>query len=285
VLLLPLMLLDLRESAQISWIEPLGDHAIRYTLVGAWFLDNVPFAVAGWSLILAGGAALVLRARSSRRTGDPRARLALAVALPWLVMPIGVLVAITELAHPVFSPRYVAFSAPAVALLIAAALTVPRRRWIPVLGLALCLGLTLPSYVEQRTVTAKQDSSWAQVARLLTTERSAEPAGQRDAVVYGPLRHHPDATMQIVAEAYPAAFRRLVDLTAGASAAERGTLWQGRIPLADAHARLHGAPVIWLVTSDRRDWRPGVTEQLARWGYRPAAQWHTAGVNVVRYVL
>jgi len=280
-LLLPLALLDLREAAQISWIQPLGGHAVRYTLVGPWFLDNVPFAVAGWVLILLGTAALVLRALHGV---DPRARLALVIALPWLLVPIGVLVAVTVLAHPVFSPRYVAFSAPAVALLIAAALTVLRRRWIPVLGLALCLGLTLPSYLDQRTVTAKQDSSWAQVAELLTTERAREPAGQRDAVVYGPLRNHPDATMQVVAQAYPAAFRGLVDLKAGATAAERGTLWQGRIPLADAHPRLQGAPVIWLVTSDKRDWRPGVTEQLAQWGYRPATQWHSAGVNVVRYV-
>ncbi len=42
--------------------------------------------------------------------------------------------------------------------------------------------------------------------------------------------------------------------------------------------------MIWLVTSDKRDWRPGVTRELAPWGYTPREKWHFDGVNVVRYV-
>ena len=42
-----------------------------------------------------------------------------AVALPWLLLPAVVLLAVSQI-HPVFNGRYVAFSVPALALLLAA---------------------------------------------------------------------------------------------------------------------------------------------------------------------
>jgi hypothetical protein len=59
--------------------------------------------------------------RRDRRLATPRAgELTLtAVALPWLLLPAVLLLAGSQI-HPVFNGRYVAFSVPALALLLAA---------------------------------------------------------------------------------------------------------------------------------------------------------------------
>lgn len=274
------------QSGQVDWISPLGATTLRDVFTGQWFIGNRSFAIVAWLLVGAGAAVLVARVRRSRRSGlrVGRSGTLAAVILPWLLVPSLALLLESAVATPLFSPRYLTFAAPAVAVIMAVALTAGRRRWIAVVGLTLLLALTVPSWVHQRSAEGKQSSSWGEVAALIASERATEPAGQTDAVVYGPLRRHPDADMAMLALAYPQQFAGLVDLKAGESAGELGTLWAGRIPLADAHARTADSRVIWMVTSDKRDWRPGVGGQLAAWGYHQDAQWQFTGINVVRYV-
>jgi mannosyltransferase len=146
------------------------------------------------------------------------------------------------------------------------------------------LALTVPRWAHQRAPEGKQNSSWGEVAALIAAERAAEPSGQADAAIYGPLRRRPDADMAMLALAYPQPFAGLGDLKAGESAGDLGTLWAGRIPLAETRDRLEGTRVVWMITSDKRDWRPGVAAQLAVWGYPHDAEWHFTGINVVRYI-
>jgi len=273
---LPLAIAESRQSAQVSWIAPLDATTWHQILVGQWFIGNDAFAVVGWALAITGTVLLV--------AASPRARPLLFTVLPWAIVPVAALLLVTAVGHPLYSARYLTFAAPAIAALIGVAIATPRRPLFVALALAACFGLTMPSYLAQRTPDAKQDSHWGDVAALIASERSTEPSGQRDAVIYGPLRKHPQATMQMLAVVYPQQFAGLVDLKAGQSADARGLLWAGRTPLAQTGDRLAGAPVIWLITSDKRDWRPGVTRQLLPWGYAPRQEWHFDGVNVVKYV-
>lgn len=272
---------EVQQSKQVDWIAPLSAGTIKQALVQQWFYENSRFAWVGWPLVLIGIAVLVAPALR-RRTGIAWPRLA-PVVLPWMLVPPAALLVATAVATPLYSARYLAFGVPTVAILIAVALTAPRRTWIAVGGLLLCLALTIPSYLHQRSENGKQDSSWGQVAALLASERAAEPAGQVDAAIYGPLRKHPDADMAMLALAYPQQFSGITDLKLDQTGAERGRLWESRIPLAETHERLAGTGAIWLITSDKRDWRPTVQVQLAMWGYRFDQQWHFDGVNVVRY--
>jgi mannosyltransferase len=290
--LISLALDSAAQSHQVQWIAPLDARTLNYVLTGQFFIGNRPFAILGLSLFGLGAAVLIARVlgsrRASGRTGGPAATLA-AVVLPWVLVPTLALLLESSIATPLYSPRYLTFAAPAVAVVIAVALTAGRRRWIAPLALVVLLALTVPSWVHQRSPEGKQSSSWGEVAALIASERAAEPPGiggsrQVDAAIYGPLRNHPDADMAMLALAYPQQFAGLTDLKAGESAGDLGKLWAGRIPLAETHDRLEGTRVVWMITSDKRDWRPGVSAQLAAWGYHHDAEWHFTGINVVRYL-
>lgn len=290
-LLVPLVLDEAAQSHQVHWIQPLSASTFNAVFASQFFIGNRPFAIAAWIGFGAGAAVLVARVLRSRRAGGrvggPSARLAM-IALPWVLVPTLALLLESAVATPLYSPRYLTFAAPAAAIIIAVALTAGRRRWIAPLALVVLLALTVPSWVHQRSPEGKQSSSWGEVAALIASERAAEPGGiartaQPDAVIYGPLRNHPDADMAMLALAYPEQFSGLVDLMAGESAADLGRLWAGRTPLADGRDRLDGSRTIWLITSDKRDWRPGVGAQLADWGFHHQSEWHFTGVNVVRY--
>ena len=290
--LVSLVLDEAAQSHQVKWIQPLTASTIKDVFTGQFFLGNRPFAIVAWIVFGLGAAVLVARVLRSRRAGvragGPAARLA-TIVLPWMLIPTLALLVESMVATPLYSPRYLTFAAPAVAIVVAVALTAGRRRWIAPLALVVLLALTVPSWVHQRSPEGKQNSSWGEVAALIASERAAEPQGvggapQIDAAIYGPLRNHPDANMAMLALAYPRQFAGLTDLKAGASAGDLGRLWAGRVPLAQTHDRLEGTRVIWMITSDKRDWRPSVSAQLAAWGYHHDAEWHFTGINVVRYL-
>jgi len=48
--------------------------------------------------------------------------------------------------------------------------------------------------------------------------------------------------------------------------------------------RFGGVDTVWLVTSDKQDWRPSVTDKLAALGYSLDDEWGLTGVNILRYV-
>jgi len=288
-LLVPFALGVVSQSGQVSWIAPISWGSWNGVFVTQWFYLNRPFALAGWVLVTAGVVVLARAARRRRVAGSPAPRVQarnpslLAIAVPWLVVPtLGVIVA-SAIATPLYSPRYLTFSAPAVAILIGVALDALRRRWLIVTALVALVGLAAPQFVAQRQPEAKQNSSWSEVAELIATERAAHP-DETAAIIYGPVRQHPAATTRVIAYSYPDAFDGLVDVKLKTPAAESGGLWETRYPLDAVTERFDGVTTVWLVTSDKQDWRPSVTEKLAALGYTLDEEWGLTGVNVLRYV-
>ncbi|TDW30728.1 glycosyltransferase family 39 protein [Cryobacterium psychrophilum] len=283
-LLLPFALAVSSQSKQVSWIPPIGSQTLIDVVVWQWFALNPAFAVAGWSLVIAGVALLVRAARRTRARARPVSSTPslLAIAVPWIVVPTVGLIVASLLASPLYSPRYLTFGAPAVALLMGVALGALRRTWLHVLALAVLVALAAPQYVAQRLPEAKQESSWSEVATLVATSRGTHPA--TGAIIYGPVRHHPAATTRLIALSYPDAFKGLVDVNLKTAGAEAGTLWADQYSLAQVTDRFDGKDEVWLVTSDKQDWRPSVTAKLAALGLHVDQEWHLTGVNVLRYV-
>jgi mannosyltransferase len=184
---------------------------------------------------------------------------------------------------PVYSPRYLSFAAPAAAILMAVAVTALPRRWLRVTAVLACVALTAPGYVAQRLPEAKQESSWNEVADLIAAERAREPAGIGEAIIYGPVRQHPSATTRVIAYSYPDAFEGLVDVKLETPGAETGQLWETRYPLREVTDRFEGMDTVWLVTSNKQDWRPSVTAKLSALDYSLHAEWNLTGVNVLRF--
>jgi len=288
VLLLPFALSVVRQSGQVSWIAPISWGSWRGVFVTQWFYLNPLFAVAGWALVVVGLATLVITGRRLGRdrsagagAGDRNPSL-LAVALPWLVVPTLGVIGVSALVSPLYSPRYLTFCAPAVAILIGVGLDALRRRWLIVVALVALVGLAAPQFVAQRQPEAKQNSSWSEVADLIAGERAAHP-DENAAIIYGPVRQHPSATTRVIAYSYPDAFAGLIDVKLKAPAAQTGGLWETRYPLDEVTHRFVGVDAVWLVTSDKQDWRPSVTEKMADLGYRLVEEWGLTGVNVLRY--
>lgn len=299
-LLVPLARLASSESKQISWISRPDAGTIIDFGVWQWFMTSWWFAGLGWILAIAGVVA-VLRGRAALRsdgaaavgTAAGRPFGVLQLVLPWMLVPSIGLIAVSLVGSPLYSPRYVTFAAPAMALLMAVGLTSLRpprltsasSRRLVASGLVLAIAMTLPTYISQRLVEAKDSSSWSEVAALVAKERKLEGVNATDAIIYGHIRRHPTGSARNIAYAYPHAFTGMTDVTLKTPAAETGALWETRYPLSSTIERVDGHTYVWLVTSIKQDLRPSVTKALAGEGYHLQDEWHLTWVNVLRYRL
>lgn len=274
---LPLAWFIASQNSQISWIERPTFGTLRSVLVTQWFYQNESFAI--FALLCAGASIVVLSLCLV-----PAARGFAEVVLPWMIVPTVGLVVVSLVVSPLYSPRYLTFGTPAIAMTMAVAVAAIRWRRVVAAVVVVALLLTAPTYVSQRQPEAKDSSAWNQVAALIASERADEPAGTEEGVVFGPVRRHPKATSRIIQDTYPAAFEGMSDFTLETPGAETDGLWEVQHPLGDVLDRTDGLDVVWLVTSDRQDWRPRVTEQLASKGFRLDDEWNLTRTNVLRYV-
>ena len=291
VCILPLGLAIEGQSGQISWIEDIGRDTVRQVFRTQWFLYEYPFATVAWVLI---GAGIVVMAMS-HRYGWLRARVIpasepvgggpslVAITVPLLVVPTAALIVATAVYSPLYSPRYVTMCTPFVAIAVAAFIAAVRPRLIGVLAAVLLVALAVPAAVDERQPQAKQDSTWAEVAELISRERTEDGENSTTAIIYGWVRRHPTATSRVIAYSYPAPFEDTIDVTLRTPAAESGGLWETRVPLEESLDRLEGADTAYLITSIKRDLRPETTETMQSIGWRLTEQWNLVDVNVLKY--
>lgn len=250
-----------------------GSLADALTPGGAWKPAAVLLAAACWLLV----AFVVLRtlraARGTAQPGDARTRAELvAWALPWLVVPTVLVVAGGVVSPSLYNARYLGFCAPAVALLVAAALRELEQRRAVAVGAVLVL-LAAPVYASQRTESAKSGSDWLAVVDHL--EDRTEPG---DGVYFGPRDPFVDGvvkrSLRAVSLGYPEPFEGLVDVSLLEPPAEGGTLFGTSEPLAEATDRLEDVETLWVL---RRQDRPAdaATEDrlLEEAGFRVVDEW------------
>jgi mannosyltransferase len=273
---LPLAWFIASQNSQVSWIERPSFSTLRGVLVTQWFPGNENFAV--FALVCAGATLVVLSLRLV-----PAARGFAEVVLPWMVVPTVGLVGVSLVVDPLYSPRYLTFGTPAIAMTMAVAVAaIPWRRVIA-LVLLVAVVLTSPTYVEQRQPEAKDKSAWDQVADLVAGERATEAPGTREGLVFGPVRRHPGATSRIIQDTYPDAFRGMSDFTLETPGCETDGLWETQHPLGDVLDRTDDLDVVWLITSDKQDWRPRVTEELGSAGFTLDQEWGLTRTNVLKF--
>jgi len=166
------------------------DRLVRLPPTTPWGWAAVVLGLVGWTLILAGVVLLLVR---------PAGRQAATVVLPWLLLPTAVLVAGSAAGALYYSPRYLAFTTPAVAIVVGAGLAAlrPGPRWA-VLGLVVVLAM--PVYVSQRTPSAKNGYDWRDQLGYIQEHRLPG-----DAI-------YVNGGVEPVREAYPAMFHGLVDI-------------------------------------------------------------------------
>lgn len=112
------------QVAQVRWISPPGVHTVLEIIAVQYFDQSAAFAVCAGAIIV-GAVALQ---RVSTVDGDTR-RLAL-MSVAWIVLPTALLVAYSMLAQPIYYPRYLCFTSPAAALLLAICINLVGRDMI-----------------------------------------------------------------------------------------------------------------------------------------------------------
>ncbi|EUA08653.1 putative membrane protein [Mycobacterium xenopi 4042] len=164
--LTPFMLFAHAQRYQVAWIFPINWHNVIDVTQHQYFDNSVPFAVLAAVLIVA---AVTLRiAKGQRPVGKTRELLLICAA--WMAIPTAVSLAYSAISEPMYYARYLFFTAPAMAVVLAVCIvtitTNPRAVTAMLIGLALA---ALPHYLwSQRSPFAKEGWDYSQVADVVT---------------------------------------------------------------------------------------------------------------------
>ncbi len=238
----PFILFAHEQVWQVNWIYPVSWHYAFDIILRQYFDHSVPFAVLSAVLIVA---ALVARLAGARApAGDMRCLLGFCAA--WIVIPTGIVVAYSAVSEPIYYPRYLIFTAPAAAVILAVCIvTIARRPW-PIAGVVLLFAAAaLPNYLfVQRWPYAKEGWDYSQVADLISSHAAPGDCLMVDNTV--PWRPGP---IRALLAARPAAFRSLIDVERGAYGPAVGTLWDGHVAVWLVTAKIDKCSTIWTITT------------------------------------
>jgi len=250
IVLGPLLGLASRQQVQIAWLNRPTLNAMERLLVN---LAGSRPLIAPFALLALVGLLTAWRADHWRPLNPA------AIALPWLIVPPFVLVAVSFV-KPVYYVRYIEFCLPALAILAGAGLTglirlaavTPLRwsrpgrwrlglKWLPAV-LAVLVVAVLAALLAGPQQAIRQTAARPDNLRLASAIVAAhEQPG--DVVFYLP------ATMHVLGTAYPAPFARLRDIARNKSAIASGTLTGTEITSpARLKSRFTDVRRVWVVT-------------------------------------
>ncbi|MBT2501045.1 glycosyltransferase family 39 protein [Curtobacterium sp. ISL-83] len=307
VLASPVIVFGLLERGQVAFLAHRTTITFKSLTVGLWF-TSVPFALLAWALILIAvlaAAVPAVRAWAGRTQSDAvRTTGPTAIAAPmvtptttrtgpslvllgaaWLVLPTTILV-LASAVHPMFSGRYMSYSAPAAAILMACGIAwlaerVRRPTVISAVAVVVVLIAAAPVWASQRTPYAKNNSDWAEISATIGAR--AVPG---DAIVFDESAR-PSQRPRLAEHTYPEGFRNVRDVTLQIPYA-RSTTWRDTAMTparAAALGRFAGVDRVWLVeyaTPTHTD-TYGM-EDLEDLGFRPGVEVRTHRSVIREYV-
>lgn len=240
--LTPFMMFAHGQIFQVAWIFPLNWHNAIDVLQHQYFENSVPFGILAAIVIVT--AIAVRLVRKGGPDGDIRQLLVICAA--WMVLPTAINLIYSALSKPVYFPRYLIFTAPAMAVVLAVCITtIVRKRWAIAVVLVVLAAAGAPNYLfSQRTRYAKEGWDYSEVADVVTAHASPGDCVLVDNTVYwapGPIR--------ALLATRPAAFRPLIDVGRGARGPEHGTLWDGHRAVWLVTDRLKRCTTVWTISN------------------------------------
>jgi mannosyltransferase len=237
----PFLIAAIGQAHQISWVAPIGHRTIEDVAIQQYFERSPPFTILS-ALIVATAIALWLFT-SARLAEQDRQLLTLAIG--WLVIPTAVIVIWSVLVHPVYTPRYLCFTAPAMALVLGVCIgALAVTRWAAAAIVCVLAIAAAPNYVSaQRSPYAKYGMDYSQVADLITAK-----AAPGDCLLVNDTVTFMPAPMRPLMAARPDAYRKLVDLTLWQRATDRNDVFDTNL-IPDVVAKpLSQCHVVWIIT-------------------------------------
>lgn len=229
------------QAHQISWVAPIGHRTIEDVAIQQYFERSPPFAIV--SALVVATAIVLWLFTSMHPTGSDRQLLTLSIG--WLVLPTTAIVAWSAAVQPIYTPRYLSFTAPAVALVVGLCIgAIAVTRWAAAAIVSLLAISAAPNYVvAQRGPYAKYGMDYSQVADLITAK-----AAPGDCLLVNDTVTFMPAPMRPLMAARPDAYRKLVDLTLWQRATDRHDVFDTNlIPEVVAQPLSH-CSVVWIIT-------------------------------------
>jgi mannosyltransferase len=239
--LTPFIVAAVGQTHQISWLAPIGHRTIEDVTVQQYFERSPPFALLS---ALVAAAAVVLWLRTSAQVTDSGRQL-LTLAIAWLLIPTALIVVWSAFVHPIYTPRYLAFTAPAMALVLGICIAaVASRPWVVAALIGLFTVAAAPNYVlAQRNPYAKYGMDYSQVADLITAK-----AAPGDCLLVNDTVTFMPAPMRPLMAARPDAYRKLVDLSLWQRATDRNDVFDTNLIPEVVAKPLSRCGVVWIIT-------------------------------------
>jgi mannosyltransferase len=229
------------QAHQISWVAPIGHRTIEDVTIQQYFERSPAFALLSALVVTA---AIVLWLRASAELTDTGRQL-LTLATAWLLIPTALIVVWSAFVHPIYTPRYLAFTAPAIALILGICIAaVASRPWAVAALVGLFAVAAAPNYVlAQRNPYAKYGMDYSQVADLI-----AAKAAPGDCLLVNDTVTFMPAPMRPLMAARPDAYRKLIDLTLWQRAADRNDVFDTNLIPEVVAKPLSRCGVVWIIT-------------------------------------
>ena len=226
---------------QIKWVAPIGHRTIEDVAIQQYFERSPPFAVLS-ALVIAAAIVLWL-SRSAQLVETERQLLTLAVA--WMVIPTVLIVIWSAAVHAIYTPRYLSFTAPAMALVLGVCIGACAVRPWAATGIVVLFAVAAgPNYVRaQRNPYAKYGMDYSHVADLITTK-----AAPGDCLLVNDTVTFMPAPMRPLMAARPDAYRKLVDLTLWQRATDRNDVFDTNLIPEVVATPLSHCSVLWIIT-------------------------------------
>lgn len=237
----PFVAVVIGQAHQIGWIAPIGRRTIEDVAIQQYFERSPPFAMLSALVITA--AVVVWRCASARfGAGDGQL---LALAIGWLVIPTALIVVWSAWVHPIYTPRYLCFTAPAIALILGVCIgALAVTPWTAAAVVGLFAVAAVPNYLlVQRTSYAKYGMDYSQVADLITAK-----AAPGDCLLVNDTVTFMPAPMRPLMAARPDAYRNLIDLTLWRQATDRNDVFDTNLIPEVVAKPLSRCRAVWIIT-------------------------------------
>lgn len=238
----PFILFAHKQMFQIGWIGGLHRNLFLDVVHRQYFDYSVPFAILAGTLVLIAG---VLRLLGKARADTGTGRLLL-ISVLWVVIPTAAVLIYSAVGEPVYFPRYLIFTAPAAAVVLAVCIVaIARKPWQVVALVLVMAAAAVPNYLfTQRGPYAKEGWDYSQVADVISTHAAPGDCLLVDNTV--PWRPGP---IRALLATRPAAYRSLIDVERGVYGPKVGSLWDGHVAVWLTTAKINKCTTLWTITN------------------------------------
>lgn len=234
----PIFILAVLQKDQIAWLA-------EQPTVNVWTILVEPAFDSSWLVAAIAWCALAAIAVRGRETWSGDQGVLFRLAATWFLVPLVVLLAADAIVGPLYTARYLSFTTPAVAVLLAIAFTRSSRTYVPWVLVGVLVLAGLPTYLAQRGPSAKNGGSdLAEIADYIhANARAGDAIYLQDT---GSVTRRPRQALY----AYPDSFSSTEDVSFEASFATTGTFSDQTKPLDDLAPELARVDRIWVATAN-----------------------------------